>query len=232
MIGDVPTGFDSVRTLARITLLRTTRSKTLFISLVIAILPLFFAALIHGFAGTAGPDAILWFELLVLALVPPMLVAASVGEELEERTSAYLWSRPVARWAVIVGKLVALVPIVIAMIVVGWLFAVKLGRGDWPTARSCVALAAGTTAASLVSAGIAALMPRFGMAFAVIYLIVDATVGIMPFSLAELSLTHQTRVLADVYGLEPALTTPITAMVIVSLVWSALGFLRIRRLEV
>ena len=232
MIGELPSPFDSVMTLARITLLRLTRGKALYICVLIAALPVFYAAVMHAFRSTTGPDAIMGFEMLGLALLPPVFVAASIGEEIEERTSTYLWSRPIPRWAVMVGKLVALVPIAIVLILGSWFAAVKIGAETTPSLRSFVALGAGTIAISLVSGGIAAMLPKHGMAFAVIYLIVDATVGIMPFSLADLSLTHQVRVLADVYHLEPAMKTPIIAMVVVSAIWTTLGFWRIRRLEV
>lgn len=54
----------------------------------------------------------------------------------------------------------------------------------------------------------------------------------MPFSLSDISLTHQARVLThlDEFGIW-APTTPAVAMIVVVAVWTAIGLLKIRRLE-
>ena len=87
------------------------------------------------------------------------------------------------------------------------------------------------TATSFVAAGIATVMPRHGMAMTIGYMLVDLFIGAMPFSLAELSITHQTGVLAQLGGPSPV-ATPLVAMAAVAGTWAAIGLVRIRRFEV
>lgn len=232
MSGEVPSAASSVLTLARITLKRLTRGKALFICLVLALLPVLLAAIMRGFSRHSGPDALFTIEDMLLALLPPVFVGASVGEEIEEKTSAYLWSRPIPRWAVLAGKLVALAPIAALLMVGSWIVAVKIGISALPSLRSCIALGGGAIAISFVAAGMSTLIPKYGVALAIIYLIVDGVIGALPFSLAELSLTHQVRVISDLYSIAPSLVEPMIALVGVAGVWGTLGFLRIRRVEV
>jgi ABC-type transport system involved in multi-copper enzyme maturation permease subunit len=170
--------------------------------------------------------------LPLLAVLPAIFVASSLGDELEQRTSTYLWSRPIARWAVPAGKLCALVPIVIALTVGGWYAAVLAGTGSGPPVASSIALAAGCLAISLVATGIATSVPRYGMALTIGYALVDGVVGWLPFSLSELSITHQVRALAHLSGGPAPLAIPVLAMAMVSGLWTGVGLLRIRRIEV
>ncbi len=231
-MSDVPSALSSILTLARITLLRLSRGKSLFICVVIAGLPLGFAFVMSRVGRHVGPDSLFAFEDMLLALLPPVFVGASVGEELEDKTSAYLWSRPIPRWAVLAGKLIALAPLAALMLVASWVFSVKVGSDAWPSARSCLALGAGSIAISFVAAGIATLVPKHGVALSIIYLIVDGVIGALPFSLAELSMTHQVRVIGDLYKIQPSLVEPVIALVGVAGIWALLGLLRIRRIEV
>jgi hypothetical protein len=226
---EVPSAASAVRTLAAITLTRLGRSKAPWIGLVIAGVPVVYAVLAPGHMAT--PGVLFQVSMLILALLPAMLVGSSIGEELDDRTSTYLWSRPLPRWAVLVGKLCALTPIVIALALAGWIATIGV-TGDAASLASCLALAAGATAASLIAAGIATVMPRHSMAMTLVYLLADSFIGVLPFSARELSITHQTAVLADLSDAPQALVTPLITMAIVSGVWLVIGLLRIRRLEV
>jgi ABC-type transport system involved in multi-copper enzyme maturation permease subunit len=228
----VPATLSPVWTLAAVTLKRLGRSKALWIGGMLAALPIVYAAVIHKGRFSASADDLFARSTLLLTLLPAMLVGASIGEEIEDRTSTYLWSRPIARWAVLAGKLCALTPIVIVLIVGGWYAGVILWAGAAPSLTSCVALAAGCVATSLVAAGIATVVPKHGMALTIGYMLVDRFIGSIPFSLNGLSITNQTRELANLFGGQPAIATPLIAMIAVSGLWGAVGFVRIRRLEV
>lgn len=219
-------------TLAGITLKRLGRGKALWIGVVFAVLPLIYAGVAQ--AGRFAFEARTQFELsaLLLAVLPAMFVGASVGEEIEDRTSTYLWSRPIARWAVLAGKLVALTPIVVALIVAGWYAEFEVARRAAPTLASLLALAAGATASSLVVAGIAVIVPRHGTALTIGYMLVDLFIGAMPFSLQALSITYQSRVMAGLSHDPQAFAAPAIAMAVIAGIWIAIGVLRIRRLEV
>jgi ABC-type transport system involved in multi-copper enzyme maturation permease subunit len=221
-----------VATLAAITLRRLGRGKAVWLGVGFAALQAVYAAIVRSHAELASPDHLFQSSMPVLALLPAMFVGASIGEDLDDRTSTYLWSRPIARWTVLAGKLCALTPIVVALIVAGWAAAMLIATGEPPPVASCLALAAGATGASLVAAGIATVMPRHGMAMTIGYMLVDLFVGEMPFSLAELAITHQTNALAGLHGGPGALATPLVAIAAVAGTWAAVGLVRIRRLEV
>jgi hypothetical protein len=226
----VPTTLSTVGTLAGITLKRLVRGKALWIGGLLAALPIAYASAVHARHVAAAPGDLFYASQLLLTMLPAMFVGASIGEEIEERTSTYLWSRPIARWAVLAGKLSALVPIVVVLLVGGWDAGIRIWTGAAPSAVSCIALAAGCLAASLVAAGIATVVPKHGMALTIGYLLVDLSIGAIPFSLNELSITNQARLLANFDG-SPVTVTPVIAMAVVAGLWGLVGFVRIRRLE-
>jgi len=232
---EVPSTAAMIRTLAGVTLKRLGRGKALWIGVMFAALPVVYAGGIRARSArfsTEHLSHLFQLSTLLLAVLPAMFVGASVGEEIEDRTSTYLWSRPIARWAVLAGKLVALTPIVVALSVGGWLAGTWAGSEAAPPLASILGLAAGAIASSLVVAGIAVLVPKHGMALTIGYMLVDLFVGAMPFSLQQLSVTYQTATLAGFSTDPPSTVTSVIALVAISGVWTAIGVTRIRRLEV
>jgi ABC-type transport system involved in multi-copper enzyme maturation permease subunit len=227
----VPTMLSTLWTLAGVTLRRLVRGKALWIGVLLAALPSIYAVIVRGRHAAASPDDLFKLSMLLLALLPAMFVGASVGEEFEDRTTTYLWSRPIARWAVLAGKLCVLAPIVIALLVAGWTAGIVIWTKDAPSLTSCLALIAGGLATSLIAAAIATVVPKHGMAFTIGYLLVDAFIGALPFSLNTLSITHQTDVLANLGGPPLMIAAPLIAMAVVSGLWGVVGLLRIRRIE-
>lgn len=231
-IGAIPSAREAVGTLAAVTLKRLRRGKALWIGIVIATLPVIYATSIHAGRLRATPGKVFDLMQLLLAVVPAMLVGASLGDELEDRTSAYLWSRPLARWTVLAGKLCALVPVVTVLIVGGWYAAAVAGLQTAPSAASYLALIAACVTSSLVAAGMTTMVPKHGMALTIGYLLVDLFIGAIPFSVRTVSITHQTRAMAGLADTAQAYAEPAVAMVVIAGIWAAIGFLRIRRLEV
>jgi ABC-type transport system involved in multi-copper enzyme maturation permease subunit len=117
-------------TLIRVTWRRLFRGRALAVSVLIAALPIALAAAMTGKPLIDGPAGAI--QLLVLALLPPMFVASSLGEEIEDRTTTYLWSRPIARWTIVIGKLLALVPVSIVLVVGGFTLATQVAMGAPP----------------------------------------------------------------------------------------------------
>ena len=231
MIDGPPTTWSTVQTLAGVTLRRLGRGKALWIGALIAALPIVYAYIVHAARGAATPSDLFTFLRPLLALLPGMFIGASIGEEIESRTSTYLWSRAIDRWVVLAGKLCALTPIVIGLIVVAWAVAIAILTGAAPTAISCVALAIGAATASLSAAAISTVVPKHGMALTTGYMLVDNFVGVMPVSLRAISITYQTSELAHLEGGPAAIVTPVIALVVIGAVAGAIGLLRIRRLE-
>ena len=184
-------GWATAFVIARLTLTRLFRGRAVWISAIIAALPMAFAAAARSNFGKSNvADDILAFEMLLLAIVPAMFVSSSIGDDIEDRTTTYLWSRPVPRWSVIVGKLIALAPLSALVIMASWSASVFVGNRALPPAQSTVALAVGTIVACFACAGIATLVPKHGMPLTIAYMLFfDLPVGVMPISLAKLSIT-------------------------------------------
>lgn len=229
-----------IGTIARVTLMRIRRGQAMWVALGIAMLPLIVAVALQQ--AVADPrdrmDLIIYLHIavtFVLAIVPALFVASSIGEEIEDRTITYLWSRPLPRWQVIAGKLVALAPIAAALVLVGWLLAIGIAYDRLAPTWTIVAIAFATLAVSCVAAGISTLAPKHGMALTIIYMLLfDLPIGEIPASLQILSISHQTRLLAGIttHGIQdgPRLVPAITIAVIAA-VWLAVGLWKIRRTE-
>jgi len=201
-----------------------------------------FAALPVAYTFLAGMNNVAaWSDIfpplvMLAAVVAPLFMAASMAEEIEERTYTYLWSRPVPRWSVVMGKLVASIPIaggIVALSVVGC-YAAGKGASSEQLVRGIAAVAAGTITACSVSAALAILLPRAGLAVTYAYLLaLDLPVGAIPFSIRNASITHEIRLIAGVSGVEPE--PPITHGVLwlagISAFWLAIAFWRLRRAE-
>jgi ABC-type transport system involved in multi-copper enzyme maturation permease subunit len=227
--GAVPGAAEMIRTLCGVTLRRLGRGKAVWIGGAFGALPVILALAVRARPGAVSLDELFGLMMLLLALLPAMLVAASVGEELEDGTSAYLWSRPIARWAVLAGKLCALTPIAAVILVTGWIAGVALLTGA-PSLLSCAGIAVGCVATSLVVAGIATLVPRYGMALAIGYMLVDLFIGAIPLSLRQLSITYQTATLAG-QNSDAAIAAPLIGLAVIAGIWTAIALRRIRRLE-
>lgn len=190
-----------IAAIAELTLRRLWRGRALWVSVVIALLPLAFSGFMKSQGNSTDvrglPTDLFVFEGLLLAVLPSMFVASSIGEEIEDRTTTYLWSRALPRWTIVVGKLVALVPIIFALVLGNWFLAMQVA-GASPGPMSYVSLAFTSFAIACLSAALATLVPKHGMALSVCYILFfDLPVGGLPASLKELSITHHMRSLAE-----------------------------------
>lgn len=216
-------------TLIGVTWRRLVRGRALWVSTFIAALPVALAAILPDDAPAL--DNLSAAELLVMAVLPPVFLAGAIGEELEDRTSSYLWSRPIARWTLAGGKLLALAPVAVILICAGWFVAMTVARGEPPPAITVLAYALGALATSGVATGIALIIPRHAMALAIGYLVIlDLAIGAIPTSLQTISITRQVRVIA---GLHPGSSAgdAAIALAVITAVWVIIGLWRLRRLE-
>ena len=223
-------------TLASVTLRRVLRGRAVWVASVIALLPILFAQILSRQAGAEVefiPGDIFAFEQLVLAVLPAMFVASSIGEDIEDRTATYLWSRPVPRWSVLAGKLVALVPIICAIILASWTAAHVAGVGTLPSVRSCLALVLDACALSIVAAALATLVARYAMALTICYMLFfDVPLGVMPAAIQNLSLTYHGRVIAELRPRDWELaTSPYTGIAMIAGIWAVVALWRVRKLE-
>jgi ABC-type transport system involved in multi-copper enzyme maturation permease subunit len=221
---ELPSAISSVATIARLTLRRTLRGRTLWIAVAFMALPLVYASQLKG--KHRSEEELMGIVMLVACIVQALLVGASIGEEIEDRTTTYLWSRPVPRWTVLVGKLVALAPIGAVLAVATTYVAYRTEYDVGLEARHALALAAGIIAIGTIVAGVATLVPKHGMALAIVYLAIDLVIGGIPWSMQIASATQQAGVFMARQEGSAAL-----ALVIIAGAWLALGLARLRRLE-
>jgi hypothetical protein len=223
--------FAAVRILARLTWTRILRGRALWVSAILAALPCLYGLLMRLKGDFVGEE-LFAFETLGLSILTPMFVAASLGDEIDDRTHTYLWSRPVPRWSIIAGKLLALVPLVIAVICASWLVAATLAWKVAPPIETFFALAMGVVATALLSSALATLAPKHGMALAICYMLfVDGPVGLMPATLREVSILQQIRTLSGLWPDDGTFGKGIVGIAIIATVFALVALARIRRME-
>lgn len=232
----VPSAIETTGAIAALTLKRAMRGRAVWVGAIIAFLPVIFATLMSSRGGKSSQGAaledIFVFELLLLAVLPAMFVASSIGEDIEDRTTTYLWSRPIPRTAIIVGKLVALVPIVCIMELASWTAAIRVGASASPTGNAILGLVAGVVGISAVAAALATLVPKHGMALTIVYMLFfDFPIGAMPASLRNLAVSHHVLTLVDPRDKGGDKVIALVWIGIVAVVWLAIALRRIRRLE-
>ncbi len=214
--------------ITRITFVRLRRGRALWIGVGIAALPVLFA-LVMAKSRELGQGAAATFSLvqLVLCVLPAMFVASTIGDDIEDRTITYLWSRAVPRESILFGKLLALAPVVVGLVLAAWAASTLIIARAAPDPRALLGLGLGALAACALAAGIGALVPKHGMALTICYLLfIDTLLGAMPVSLANIAITHHARTVAETGSLAAAL-----GLIGISALWLAIGTWRIRRLE-
>jgi ABC-type Na+ efflux pump permease subunit len=216
-------------TLVRLTWQRLIRGKALWLGVGIAALPALYGSIASD--RRASPesvrDGVYVIAVLLLVILPAMFVATSIGEDIEDRTATYLWSRPLSRTTVLLGKLAALSPLVIALCLGGWIGAIELALHEVPPAASVVALTCGALAICCVAAGIATLSPKHGMAITIAYMMLDGVIAEIPAQIRVLSITRQVADITD----GRAGAGSYAAIVVIAALWLAIGLTRIRRLQ-
>nr|HEX4312445.1 hypothetical protein [Kofleriaceae bacterium] len=231
---------------------RFLRGATLWIGVALALLPIAQAALIASkvrvvdvllkinlwkLAGAhPRPTDLSWlsgtfgFEMVVLGIVSALVVAWPVGQDIEDRTATYLWSRPLARWTILVGKLAVLVPIVLVIFLGSWTAITVLAKVT-PTPAPFIGLAAAVIAASFVASALALALPKHPLVLALLVLaLLDPVVGAMNGGIALVTVSYNARVIG---GFEDAdVVTSVIALIIVAGVWLTLALRRIAKTEV
>lgn len=241
-------GWEATRAIGALSLRRVLRGKALWVALGLALLPCLLAVArrAHGSDAYESWRITFGFFLLVLPIVPPILVAASLSDELDDKTSAYLWSRALPRWSVVSGKLLGLAPVCAAAMLVGltlsWFILggdAEIGQraaGDWNANaeaapvfwRHAVGLTAGAIGASAISALFATLVPRFAVPIAVCWLLLlDAPIGALDMNLHVLAISYGAREIAKGAHVLTGVTS-LSALVAIAL---AISMRRIARLE-
>ncbi len=228
----------AVLELARAALIRAVRGRALWVVMAISALPTLLAMVISQ--AEPGRSDEVWRSVLgtclfVLVVVPPVLVGAAVADELEDKTAAYLWSRALPRWTVVIGKLLGLAPLC-ALLLAGAAvlpyFAANLGDAV-STPRlidGALGLAAAAVAAAAIAAMVALLVPRHAVAVAVGWMmLVDGPLGLLDARLHHISTSYGARAIAGL-GDGDAVSGAITLLVLATIA-TTVACWRVARIE-
>jgi ABC-type transport system involved in multi-copper enzyme maturation permease subunit len=235
-------GGAAARAIAAVVFLRCLRGRSIWIGLASSSVPAVLALVLTG-AGQGDQGAGVWREVFtyslgLLAIVPPLLVAGSIGDDLDDRTATYLWSRPLPRWSLITGTLLAMAPLAFAILSVGVTAGFVLSFGAAAPAelavlaRGLAGLALGVLAVSSAAAALATVSPRFATALAVVYvLFLDLPISLLPVSLREISIGYQVSQVAAVQQYPAGLGGALLALAGLIGAWLAVALWRISRVE-
>ncbi len=225
----VPGAVGTMLLMAGVTWTRLLRGRALWVALVIVLIPILAASTFQRLHSRGATLAVFTILGVVLAILTAMFVASAAGEDIEDKTATYLWSRPVPRWAVFAGKLLTLVPVTAALVVGSWVASFGIMKGTAPPLATCGALAAMTAAMSLVSLGIGSLAPRHAMSLTLLYMFFESIIGALPATIHEISVGRQGRVLAGFH--DGSAVDAMIALAVIGGLWAAVAAWRIKRLQ-
>jgi ABC-type transport system involved in multi-copper enzyme maturation permease subunit len=220
----VPLGFGAATAVvARWQLKRFIRGKTLWLSvlvLVLPVLPTLFSrrGIVDGFESMP----------FALAIIAALLSAGAIGDEIDDQTSSYVFTRPLPRGAVLLGKyLISTLLLALFGCATGALILSMVGEQSgttWAAGLSGIAIGAAALCATAIAWG--TLIPRRNIAAAIGYLLaLDFPIGFLPFSLRTLSLSfHMRQVMVSENW------NSLVWLVGLGAVWMAITQYRLRRL--
>jgi hypothetical protein len=233
-----------VSAIARLTWKRLARGRTIWAVALLVAVPIAIAAV----TTLRAPDfdnrwplvAEATLRSLVL-LAPILLLAGVVAEENEGKTYTYLWSRPIRRQAIVAGKLVAIVPALVAVTALALVAAfavVALGPGAPDTgslARVVGAATLGVVAASASAVGIGALFPRHPLVVALGWIFFAEQV------LPQVKAVQNVSTLYHVHAIAALPSSPVEhsgdpagaliALAVLTVLWLGLAWWRVGALE-
>jgi ABC-2 type transport system permease protein len=229
-------GIDASFAIARVTLTRMLRGRSIWVVIGLCVLPTLWAAVQKvDSVDDMGLVFVTW--ALLLAILPPVLLAAAIGEEIEERTASYLWSRPIPRWSIVIGKMVALVPILwlalgASVLVPFYVFVPNAAaHGDVAARIGAMAILA-TLGAAAVTAGLTTIAPRYGTILSIAYLLfIDDPLAAIDASISRMSVIYNAIQIAAINDNAQSLGRSIAWLAGLIAVWVGIAVWRIRRLE-
>lgn len=236
-----PGGMAVARQIAGMSVQRASRSRLLRVTLAVLTLPVLttLAGVLSGRNGSAFFETVLELYLRYLApLVLAFYASQSVAEEVQGRTITYLWSRPIPRWALPLGKYLGTVLItatllslsLVACYLVAMIPAGSALFSELPLlALGLVSVVVATLYFAAVAAAFGALIASFPFAVMLIYVLaIDIAMSFVPGMIKVLSMTVHLRVIAGLYrpqtgvfSADPQLTAGISmpVVIVVAALW-------------
>jgi ABC-type transport system involved in multi-copper enzyme maturation permease subunit len=176
----------------------------------------------------------------IVLLAPVLHLATVVNEENEGKTYTYLVSRPIARHALLFGKMLAVVPAVGLLAVLSLAVAyaiVSLGPGAMEPAwlvRASLAALVGVVAASCFAVGIGALFTRHPLVVAFGYVFFAEQILPQVEAIQNVSTLYHVKIIARlprVFTVDGETASALVALAVLSAVWLGLALWRIRSFE-
>jgi hypothetical protein len=233
----------AVLTIARLTWKRMLRGRTLWLTLLLVMVPMLVAliAVARVEDGRERWAAVCMLTLRSLVLLAPILhLATAVAEENDGKTYTYLWSRPVPRHALVLGKVLAVAPplMVASVVALAVAFAIVSsgpGATDPAWLPSVLAAApAGVLASSCFAVGVGALIPRHPLVVALGWVLFAEQILSMVPAVQNLSVLFHVLVIADLPGVNLPTRDPLPpfpALAVLSAIWLTIAVWRVRRIE-
>ncbi|PID38548.1 MAG: hypothetical protein CSA65_07105 [Proteobacteria bacterium] len=242
-----PSGTAVARQIAGLSLRRARRSRLLRVVLALLALPVLatIVGVLSGRNGAAFFEKVLALYLSYLVpLVLALFSSQSVAEEVQGRTITYLWSRPIARWALPVGKYLGTVAVtgglMLLSLVACYLVAMIPAGGsvfsELPLlALGLTALGVGTLYFAAVASAFGALVTSFPFALMLLYVLaIDIGMGFVPGLLRVVAMTVHLRAIAGLYKPQTSLfsadphldaTISLPVVVVMATLWLGLTVL-------
>ena len=223
--------------------------RTLFLA-ALALVPL--AAAVVYRVGEGDPDPaefaaqVVLGGLVVNGLLPLaalILGTAALGNEIEDGTIAYLLTKPVARWRILAGKLLASWGATALIVLAGAVVSgavVLAGEGEWRIlAGFLIALAAGSLAYAALFALLSLLTSRallVGLAYAFIWegVITNFAPGVQRLSIREYTLgiaESAADTPPDVFNADLSLALSVALLTVVTAAAAAFAMRQLARFE-
>jgi ABC-2 type transport system permease protein len=228
-------GVDASFAIARVTLTRMLRGRSIWVVVALCLLPTLWAA-IRKVDSVEDMGLVFGTWALLLAILPPVLLAAAIGEEIEERTASYLWSRPIPRWSIVIGKMVALVPVLwialgASVLVPFYAFVPDAAAQGEVAARIAAMAIFATLGAAAVTAGLTTIAPRHGTILSIAYLLfIDDPLAAIDASISRVSVVYNSLQIAGITSSQ-TLGSSIAWLAGLIAFWVGIAVWRIRRLE-
>jgi len=166
-----------METLFRLSLRQLAGRWRLLVIVILAALPVAIAVTIGRVAEADTHELGGMLDGMLVAAILPIttmaLATAAFGNELDDRTLSYLVLKPIARWRILLPKLLAVIVIAAPLLVASGVLATLLGPGG--TARAAVAVGAALFAGVLAYGAIftwLGLLTSRGLGFALVYVFI------------------------------------------------------------
>ncbi len=229
-------GLNATLAIARLSGKRFIRSKILFAGIFFLFMP--FLPILFGAGASRSPD-FRWEHFLRLSVTMQMLVTALytsqvIAEEIENKTYAYLWSRPIPRWTVLIGKLIIGLLAATALSIFSVVGGSAMSGFTDPAAiaRTLMAVTLGVVTVGFVASALGTLIPKYAMAVSISYfLFLDNSLSIMPFAIARISVRHNVTSIAGYGDNAGTIATSVLWLLGTALFWAAISLRKLARKE-